>query len=190
MEEFSLQLLADRNLVVGHYDARLIGARDPSEQQYDPTKDPSLKSIINNVGVVRYFTKELQYKSDLQYQGPFGGGYPSATTFRGDWMSVLWKWEPEEAGSSGQAGQESPLQHAMSVNPKLRVFIASGYYDLASSYDANAYLAEHADAKYSASIFVHGYEGGHALYTDKKVQLELKRDVAEFMRKTVSTPRN
>ena len=186
MEDFSLQLLADRNQVVGHYDSRLIGARDSAEQQYDPTKDPSLKSIINNVGVVRYFRKELEYKCDLQYQGPFGGGYPPATSFRGDWMSVLWKWEPGEAGASGNAGQESPLQHAMSVNPNLRVLIASGYYDLASSYYANAYLAEHAGAEYSPRFVVRDYEGGHALYTDKKVQMELKRDVARFLKDAVS----
>jgi carboxypeptidase C (cathepsin A) len=186
MEEFSLQLLADRNQVVGHYDSRLIGERDSTEHEYDPTKDPSLKSIINSVGIMRYFMKELHYKSDLQYQGPFGGGYPPATTFRGDWMSVLWKWEEGEAGASGNAGQESPLQHAMSVNPKLRVLIASGYYDLASNYNANMYLAEHAAAEFAPNILFRGYEGGHALYTDKKVQLELKRDVAKFLGKTIS----
>jgi carboxypeptidase C (cathepsin A) len=101
-------------------------------------------------------------------------------------MSVLWKWEPGEAGASGNAGQDSPLQHVMSVNPKLRVFIATGYYDLASSYYANMYLAEHAGGEYSANILFRGYEGGHALYTDKKVQLELKHDVARFMSNTIS----
>src|SRR5262245_11635680 len=65
MEQFSQQLLADRNQVVGRHDSRLVGPRDPNEQQYDPTKDPSLRNIINDVGVVRYFRNELQYKSDL-----------------------------------------------------------------------------------------------------------------------------
>src|SRR5262245_18310263 len=108
MEQFSQQLLADRNQVVGRYDSRLVGPRDPNEQQYDPTKDPSLRNIINDVGVVRYFRNELQYKSDLLYQGPFGGGYPPATDFRGDWMSVRWNRNPAGSPSSNAGRQGAP----------------------------------------------------------------------------------
>jgi carboxypeptidase C (cathepsin A) len=75
MEAFTKKLLADRNEVVGRYDSRLVGTLDPKEQIYDPTKDPSLKDIISDVGVVRNLRNELGYKSDLKYQGPFGGGY-------------------------------------------------------------------------------------------------------------------
>jgi carboxypeptidase C (cathepsin A) len=199
MEQFSQQLLADRNQVVGRYDSRLVGPRDPNEQQYDPTKDPSLKDIINDVGVVRYFRNELQYKSDLQYQGPFGGGYPPATTFRGDWMSVRWNFGPTAGavspggGAGGQgvargtnAPPEQPLLHAMTANPKLQVLSACGYYDLVCSYDANVYLATHLDAEVARHVIARGYGGGHALYTDKSAQLELKRDVVKFMQNALS----
>src|SRR4030095_6811959 len=53
MEAFTKQLLAVRNKVGGRHDSRLVGPLDPKEQIYDPTKDPSLKDIISDIGVVR-----------------------------------------------------------------------------------------------------------------------------------------
>src|SRR5262249_10289467 len=100
MEKFSQQLLSDQQKVVGRYDSRLGGPVDRSQQQYDPTKDPSLKDIIDDVAVVRYMRNELKFESDLQYQGPFGGGYPPATSPRGDWMSVRWN-RPADGRSAG-----------------------------------------------------------------------------------------
>jgi len=184
MEQFSRQLLADRKQVVGHYDSRLVGPSDPTERIYDPTKDPSLKNLISPVGVVRYFRKELQYTSDLLYQGPFGGGYPAPTSFRGDWMSVKWDFQRAEGTLPVQ-----PLQSAMAANPKLKVLIASGYYDLASSYFANEYLANHLEPKVARNVIARSYGGGHAIYTDKDAQLELKRDVAKFIQGVVAASR-
>src|SRR5262245_949994 len=204
MEQFSQRLLSDRNLVVGRYDSRLVGPRDSNEKLYDPTKDPSLKDIINDVGVVRYFRNELQYKSDLQYQGPFGGGYPPPTTFRGDWMSVKWSRNPAQATSSS-AGQgasggataagtgatpEQPLRRAMVANPRLQTLSACGYYDLVCSYAANVYLASHLDADIARNVIARGYSGGHALYTDPGAQMELKSDVVKFMQNAVATGRH
>jgi len=195
MEQFSRRLLADRNQVVGRYDSRLVGPLDPNEQQYDPTKDPSLKDIINDVGVVRYFRNELQYKSDLQYQGPFGGGYPPPTTFRGDWMSVKWNRGPGAGtaatasggtGGASTAPTEQPLRRAMTANLKLQALSACGYYDLVCNYAANAYLANSLDAEIARNVIARGYGGGHAIYTDKSAQLELKRDVVNFIQNAVS----
>jgi len=191
MEPFSQQLLADDNRVVGRYDSRLTGPRDPNEEQYDPTRDPSLKNIINDVGVIRYFKNELQYSSDLQYQGPFGGGYPPATSFRGDWMSVKWSRNPAAAvAPSGPASSsEQPLRRAMMANPKLRILSACGYYDLVCSYQANLYLASRLEAGLARNVIARGYSGGHALYTDPRAQLDLKRDVVRFIQEAVSSAR-
>ena len=202
MEQFSQQLLADSNQVVGRYDSRLVGPRDPNERQYDPTNDPSLRNIINDVGVVRYFRNELQYKSDLLYQGPFGGGYPPPTAFRGDWMSVRWNRNPAEAPSSNAGRQgasggatatgatpEPPLGRAMTANPKLRALSACGYYDLVCSYAANVYLAGHLDADIARNVIARGYSGGHAVYTDSNAQMELKRDVVKFIQNAAQGPR-
>jgi len=207
MEAFTKQLLAERNEVVGRYDSRLVGPLDPKEQIYDPTKDPSLKDIINDVGVVRYFRNELGYKSDLKYQGPFGGGYPPPTSFRGDWMSVRWNRAATDAASGSPPRQGStsrspspaatsspplappdqPLKRAMIDNHNLRVLVACGFYDLVCNYAANTYLADHLDKEIPRNITSRAYSGGHALYTDPTAQLDFKRDVTKFMQDALST---
>jgi reactive intermediate/imine deaminase len=176
MGPFARRLLALRKQVVGHYDSRLVGPYDPTEKQYDPTKDPSLKGVISAAGVLRYFGKELQYRSDLSYQGPFGGGYPPPTSPRGDWMSVKWDFQ----ASTGPLA-EQPLLRALTANPRLQVLVASGYYDLACSYYANEYVAGHLEPKLARNVRARTYRGGHAIYLDPDAQMELKRDVAQFI---------
>ena len=211
LEAFTKKLLTDRREVVGRYDSRLVGPLDPSEQLYDPTKDPSLRDIISDIGVVRYLRNELNYRNDLKYQGPFGGGYPPATSFRGDWMSVKWSRSATDAAArSGvpsatpsashaptasssptpatspsptplPAAQEQPLKRAMTANPELKVFVACGDYDLICNYAANTYLVTQLDESSKRNVVAHGYPGGHALYTDSNAQMIFKRDIAQFI---------
>lgn len=187
MSQFSQALLQDRNQVIGRYDSRLIGPLDPTEKQYDPTKDPSLKDIIDNVWVIRYLRHELKYKCDLLYQGPFGGGYPPPDKPRGDWMSVKWDWKRSERGTAKTDDQDRPLYRAMIANPSLKVFMASGYFDLVCSYAGNAYLANHLQSELRQNVTARAYAGGHAIYTDEAAQLDLKRDVATFIQNALAS---
>ena len=207
MEMFSQQLLSDRHEVVGRYDSRLVGPVDPSQQQYDPTKDPSLKDIIDDVAVVRYLRTELKFESDLPYQGPFGGGYPPPDSPRGDWMSVRWNRGPSEGRASGPSqpaaagtaasGQRSggpaaqnappdqPLAVAMKANPRLQVMVACGYYDLVCSFAGNEHLASQLEPGVKGRVVAKSYAGGHAIYTDTAAQLAMKRDAAGFFQRAL-----
>lgn len=196
MPQFSEQLLRDRNLIVGRYDSRLTAPFDPEQQKmYDPTKDPSLRNIIDDVAIVRYLRHELKYESDLPYQGPFGGGYPPPTTFRGDWMSVRWNRsiaaaQPGAAAADGQRSRpeepDQPLRRAMIASPSLAVFSACGYYDLVCSYYANETIAKRVDAGMRSRVTVRSYGGGHAIYTEDSVRLDMKRDVLRFLQDALS----
>src|SRR6185295_12980873 len=144
---------------IGQYDTRMLGPLDTTQAPYDPTKDPSLQNLLDDVMVLRYLRDELGYRSDLRYQGPFGGGYPPPTTFRGDWMSVRWNRPqavgagrenapgPPAAAAAGRGAQasapEQPLRRAMAANPSLEVMVGCGYYDLVCSYAGNAYVVSH-----------------------------------------------
>jgi len=205
MEAFTQRLLQDQQKVVGRYDSRLVAPIDPSQQQqpYDPTKDPSLKDIIDDVAVVRYMRAELKFESDLPYQGPFGGGYPPAANPRGDWMSVRWNRGPAEGRGSGASqpgagaasGQRSggppaqdrppdqPLAVAMKANPRLEVIAGCGYYDLVCSFAGNEQLAGQLEPDLKRRVVVKSYAGGHAIYTDTAAQLAMKRDVAAFFQR-------
>ena len=78
----------------------------------------------------------------------------------------------------------------MTANPRLQVLSACGYYDLVCSYDANEYLATHLDSEVARNVIARGYGGGHAVYTDKNAQLELKRDVVKFMQSAMMAATN
>jgi carboxypeptidase C (cathepsin A) len=173
IEQFSVALLADRNLAVGRYDSRLTGPRDPSPQ-YDPTTDPSLKDILDNVSVIRYLRNELGYQSDLFYQGPFGGGYPPPPAFRGDWMSVRWN------RSGAQPSPAAAFQSAMTSNPNLRVMVVSGIFDLVSGYFAIEQEAAGLPADLARRVVIRTYAGGHAIYTDDTVRHQFRVDAARF----------
>ena len=185
MPQFTQHLLRHDKLVVGRYDSRLTGPLNLKEEQYDPTNDPSLKDIIDNVGVLRYLKHELKYENDLPYQGPFGGGWPPPAGPRGDWMSVKWTWEPSERGGGGST---QPLRAAMTANPALKVFVSCGYYDLVCSYAGNAYVAGHLEPALKQNVIARAYGGAHAIYTDETAKLALKRDVAAFVEKSRGTP--
>jgi hypothetical protein len=166
--------------VIGRYDTRLSGPIDTTETEFDPTKDPSLVSIIDDHAVVRYLRNELRYESDLKYQGPFGGGYPPATSFRGDWMSVKWDWNPP-VDSSRPPDPRPPLERALRADPKLRVLIACGWYDLMCDVVANEYAATHLEEALAPRVLAYSYFGGHAVYTDAAVRRKLQRDVTAFI---------
>lgn len=189
MPQFAVQLLRDQDRVIGRYDSRLTRALDPTEKQYNPLTDPSLKNIIDDISVLRYLRNELRYECDLPYQGPFGGGYPAPEKPRGDWMSVKWNWKPEERARASKAGDTEkaktriqPLQAAMTENPGLKVFMASGYFDLVCSFAANAHVADHLEPELKRNVVTRAYAGGHAIYTEESAQLEMKHDVAKFIR--------
>jgi carboxypeptidase C (cathepsin A) len=180
MERFTHQLLEDDALVVGRYDARLTGPVDPQQQMYDPTRDPSLRGIIDDVAVVRYLRNELRFLSDLRYQGPFGGGYPPPTSFRGDWMSVLWNREDIGRLQFSTNDTVPELQRLLRANGRLHVYAACGWYDLVCSQAVIEHMAEKLDATTARRVVVRGYAGGHAIYTDDAVRRQMRDDVSAF----------
>ena len=112
-------------------------------------------------------------------------------------MSVKWNWPPEELRRfSGETEtqpdaekdrcSDQPLCLAMTANPELRVFMASGYFDLVCSYAGNAYLAQNLKPEIKQNVTARAYNGGHAIYTDAAAQLEMKRDVAAFFQQALT----
>lgn len=173
-EQMSTTLLGP-NRMVGRYDSRLTGPPDTSGGPYDPTTDPSLKDILDGPTVLRYLRGELGYRSDLFYQGPFGGGYPPPTRFRGDWMSVKWNWHSDTTAKPGG------LEAALARDPGLRVFFACGYFDLLGWCYAQDNAARHLPAAIASRVTSHVYAGAHAIYTDDAARRTLRADALRFI---------
>ncbi len=204
MSQIDDQLLRREGRYVGRYDTRLTSVLDTTPRPYDPKEDPSLSNLLSDVAVIRYLRNELGFKSDLFYQGPWGGGYPAPTTFRGDWMSMRWgaRRDPAAGGRGGADSTASrpgsgrgatpptttvePLRAALLADRELRVLSVCGYYDLMCAYASNEWVASHLDASIRDRVVTRAYAGGHAIYTDAAAQAALKRDVGKLLQGTLS----
>ena len=188
------QLLRREGKVVGLYDVRKTAPLDTTPGPYDPRKDPSLTNLVDPVAVLRYLRNELGYVNDLNYQGPWGGGYPPPKQFRGDWMSVRWNWKadslvtPLVAAAGRSANPPLSLEHAMMANPSLRVLVACGSFDLICDYYSNEWKIAHLSNDLRRRVAAKAYPGGHALYTDDAARLALKRDVEQLVRDALAEP--
>jgi carboxypeptidase C (cathepsin A) len=162
---FVRELLRDRSQVVGYMDSRFSAPNvEPAAASgFDPTVTtirPPFTAAFNS-----YIRQELNYQSDLEYF-TLGGGIGH------------WDWEAK----NGYADTSDNLRNCMAKNRYMKVFIASGYFDLATPHFATEYTVAHLGLTpaLSKNITMRRYRSGHMMYLEGKALLQLKQDVAEF----------
>ena len=197
MGQFADHLLRNERRVLGRYDSRLTApaSSDTTPRPFDPTVDASLAPQLKHMNgtsvlLLRYLRRDLKYRSDLLYQGPFGGGYPPPTTFRGDWMSTRWDRGSAEnrtaaTSASLSSSAEQPLRRALLANPSLRLLVTCGTYDLVCSYYENEWALQQLEPALASRITVRTYAGGHEAYLNKPARAAMQRDLATFIRETL-----
>jgi carboxypeptidase C (cathepsin A) len=76
------------------------------------------------------------------------------------------------------------LRKAMHMNPHLKVFVASGYYDLATPFLATEYTFDHLalDPELRGNISMAYYEAGHMMYIHIPSLAQMKKDLTAFMK--------
>lgn len=168
IHSFCKELLRDRKRTVGRIDSRFVGIDgDHTAQQIE--HDPSISALMPPyVGTFnQYVRSELGYKSDLEYN-----------VFNKVFQD--WNW-----GSAGQGMPDTSeaLRKAMSKNPHMRVYIASGFYDLATPFMATDYTLNHMglDAGLKGNFETGEYEAGHMMYIHGPSLDRLKSDVGRFI---------
>jgi carboxypeptidase C (cathepsin A) len=186
-DQFRMQLLPGRML--GMYDYRMSR---PGESQVDPDLFPELMAdpsfapafrLAHGTSILlnRYMRQELRFESDLSYQGPLGGGYPSTASS----INRRFKWNRE--GQSTTADPNPPLRRAMHANPAIRVFLLRGLYDsLGNGCARHVYTARQLDQAIRSRVMVGCYRAGHDFYTDKPVRQQVKRDMMAFVQRTLA----
>ncbi len=72
----------------------------------------------------------------------------------------------------------------MAHNPYLKVFVASGYFDLGTPYFATEYVFNHLglDELARNNVSMAYYEAGHMMYIHMPSLAKLKDDLAAFVR--------
>ena len=76
------------------------------------------------------------------------------------------------------------LAAALELNPYLRVFFASGYYDAVTPFFQTVLDVENmplGNPKTRDNIAMHFYRSGHMIYLDNESRTAMKADLANFM---------
>ncbi len=166
IHRFTKELRRNEGTTVGRLDSRFTGSDyDAVGERYE--YDPSYSAIQGpyTATLNHYVRTELGFVSDLPYEILTGRVHP-------------WDWNSELR----YVNTAEDLRSAMTKNADLRVFVANGYYDLATPYFATEYTFDHMDIspELRNNIELAYYEAGHMMYIHRPSREALKRDLAAF----------
>lgn len=167
IHRFCKELLRDQRRTVGRLDSRFKGI-DATPVSETPDFDPSYAAIVPPYTMLfnRYVRRDLGFETDLEYE---------VLNFK---VNREWEFERGKFPDTSEA-----LRAGFSKNSYLRLFVAQGYYDLATPYFAADYSLNHMglDPSLYDNITRANYEGGHMLYIETNALAQLKQDVEAFV---------
>jgi carboxypeptidase C (cathepsin A) len=175
---FRKEVMRGDRRTLGRYDMRFEGI-DVDAAGENPSYDASSAGITGAfVATLHdYLQRELKYESNDTYR-PRSGSI-------GQWE---WKHKPADAPPGPEGEQQLPyvaadLGAAMRKNPRLRVFSANGYFDLATPFFATEYDLSHMDLDPSlrGNVQFGYYPSGHMIYLNVDALHQLKDDLAAFI---------
>ncbi|HHE73064.1 MAG TPA: peptidase S10 [Chloroflexi bacterium] len=173
IHRFVKELLRDERRTIGRFDSRFKGIdRDAAGERHE--YDPSYAIIQGayTAALNHYMRSVLAFKSDRVYEILTANVQPwDYSQFQNQYVNVA-----------------EDLRKAMTYNPFLRVFVANGYYDLATPYFATEYTFHHLglDPELQGHVAMGYYEAGHMMYLHRLSLAALKRDLASFIDQTLS----
>jgi carboxypeptidase C (cathepsin A) len=146
------------------FSCRPTGEWSDADPSYDTVMGP-LASAFNH-----YMREELGWQGNERY--------------RAINPSILGKWKwCENKGVPSHVLDE--LKCSLLYYPKMKVLIASGYYDLATPFTGAQYALQqmHLPKEIRQNIRLTYYKGGHMMYLDPKVARQLHSDLHNFYSK-------
>jgi carboxypeptidase C (cathepsin A) len=173
--QFEKNVQDAENLTTGRLDTRFSGPNlNPLSEgaEYDPQGSAissAYVSLFND-----YVRKDLKYGEGQTYlpEALFGGA----------------QWDFKHRGNPVSVNVASDLAEAMKTNPRLKVMVNGGYYDLATPFFAAQYEEKHLPIPQSLAknIEYDWYESGHMVYVRDESLKQLHDRVAAFIAKTQS----
>ena len=165
---FCKELLRDEGRTVGRFDSRYKGIdRDTAGEMFE--YDPS-SAVVQGAytAMLNYYVRdELEFASDLPYEILSRRVHP---------------WDYGEHQNE-YVNVADTLRKAMTTNPALKVFVANGYYDLATPFLASEYTFSHLglDKSLRDNITMAYYQAGHMMYIDQGELQKMKRDLDAYL---------
>ena len=166
-KRFRKELLRDQRLMVGRLDSRFTGIDADAAgevQEFDPSDTAAggaFTAMIND-----YFRRELNWKTDLSYRSYAFGNPWDYGDFAGRYVNLT-----------------ESLRYTMARNPFLQVFVANGYYDVATPFGGTEFTFDQLgfESTYQERVSMGYYEAGHMMYIRLDVLQQFKHDVAAFI---------
>jgi carboxypeptidase C (cathepsin A) len=170
--EFEKTLQDDADLTTGRLDTRFSGPNlDPLSEnaEYDPQSaaiSSAYVSLFND-----YVRKTLKYGEGQTY-------LPMAH------ITDISQWDLKHNGNPIDLNVAPDLAEAMKTNPRLKVMVNGGYYDLATPFFAAQYEDKHLPIPQSLAknITYAWYESGHMVYVRDESLKQLRDRVAAFIK--------
>jgi len=181
--EFSKTLEDPEGLTIGRLDTRFSGPTlDPLSEgaEYDPQSNAV--SAAYTTAINQYLRNDLRYGKNQTYKPTaWGDGF-------------TWDLRHQAPGGPpvgyGEGGLNvmPDLANAMTQNPKMRVLLCGGYFDLATPFYEGIFEMHHLPIprELQKNISYHYYESGHMVYVNESVLNHFHDDVAKFVRETAS----
>ena len=165
---FTKELLRHAKRTVGRLDSRFKGIdRDSAGEKFE--FDPSMSNIGGpyTATLNDYVRGELKYESDLPYEIHTERVKPwSYAEFENEYVNVA-----------------ETLRKAMTTNPSLKVYVANGYFDLATPYFATRYTLTHLglDKSLLGNLRMGYFEAGHMMYIHIPSLIKLRGELVDFI---------
>jgi carboxypeptidase C (cathepsin A) len=173
---FLQELMRNKGVVAGRVDTRYTGGTlNPLSETmpYDPYGSaiaPAIVATFND-----YYRQELKVESDRPYL----------------LSANLWKdWDNSHSQPDNVLGGKVPfantvvdLSHAMTLNPRMKVLVQTGYFDLACPYRTVEYAVEHLAVAPAvrSNVTIAYYDAGHMMYVHPPSMQKFKTDLAGFV---------
>jgi carboxypeptidase C (cathepsin A) len=171
--EFEKTLQDDQDLTTGRLDTRFSGPTLDSLSQY-AEYDPQSSAISS--AYVSLFNDYV--RRDLKYGE--GQTYLPEALFDG----THWDWAHHHNPFSLNVAND--LAEALKTNPRLKIMVNGGYYDLATPFFTAVYEEKHLPIPQSLAknIEYDWYESGHMVYVRDESLKQLHDRVAAFIKST------
>lgn len=176
-QTFFFDALREQGRIVGRLEARVTGPMAASRTR-DWEYDPGIESLAApyTVAALAYF-QSLGIATDQRYE---------VLSLE---VNKAWRWQ--RGGGEGGSGDSdgftvtsTDLARALRRNPHLKVFVASGRYDLGTPYSASDWSLAQLDAPADvlARVTHRYYDAGHMFYTRTADLQQLKTDLAAWLK--------
>lgn len=162
--DFATEFFRTEGRILGTYDARYtapVGTPEPSTRVLAPATPMAAQHLTQTLGVQR-----------------------PAADYRSGAPDTIANWNWSRTGGIGgpfdDYNYQAQLSRAFAANPRFRLMIGTGIYDLTTTVGPARYLVAKSD--YPADrVTLRQYEGGHAAYTNEPALRAFSDDVRTWV---------